>query len=240
MKKRKIRALAACILLLATAGALLVLVHLPEPAEPVPPLSDAAKPFAVAGNTVVFGTYEQDGEPGPDPIEWVVAETRGGKSLLVSRWGLDAMPYNDRLAEVTWESCSLRKWMNDAFLETAFTDAERQAILLSHVDNSKAQGYKGRDGGPDTQDRLFLLSYAEVWKYFPTRQEKKSRPTEYARTRGAFRNYMSQEGWWWLRSPGREPSYAMCVNYVGTFYHNHVHNDYDFVRPAMWVDLTKL
>lgn len=39
---------------------------------------------------------------------------------------------------------------------------------MTTVDNSKAQGYSGysTDGGNNTEDKVFLLSYAEANKYF--------------------------------------------------------------------------
>lgn len=75
--------------------------------------------FAV-GNYVTFGTYPQS-EEGTDatPIQWMVLDRDGSKALLLSRYGLDAQPYNTELSEVTWETCSLRSWLNNNFRNTA-------------------------------------------------------------------------------------------------------------------------
>lgn len=64
--------------------------------------------FAV-GNYVTFGTYPQT-KAGNDatPIEWLVLARDGDKALLISRYALDAQPYNKDYTSVTWETCTLR------------------------------------------------------------------------------------------------------------------------------------
>ena len=122
--------------------------------------------FAV-GNYVTFGTYPQT-KAGNDatPIEWLVLARDGNKALLISRYGLDAQPYNIVYTDVTWENCTLRTWLNWTFYNKAFSSAEQSAILTTNVDNSKKQCYSGysTDGGNNTQDKVFLLSYAEANK----------------------------------------------------------------------------
>ena len=50
-----------------------------------------------ARTILAFGKYEQDNNPdnGPEEIEWIVLEEQDGNLLLLSRYGLDAVPYND-------------------------------------------------------------------------------------------------------------------------------------------------
>lgn len=55
--------------------------------------------------TVECGFYEQDGDlnNGPEPIEWIVlSETEDDMRLLLSKYCLDAMPY-DVSTEEYWE-----------------------------------------------------------------------------------------------------------------------------------------
>lgn len=148
--------------------------------------------FAV-GNYVSFGTYPQT-KAGNDatPIEWLVLARDGNKALLISRYGLDAQPYNKDNTSVTWETCTLRTWLNGMFYNKAFSSAEQAAILTTNVDNSKSQCYSGwnTSGGNNTQDKVFLLSYAEASKYFGVTYNSsntKSRvaPTAYAIAQGA-------------------------------------------------------
>lgn len=147
------------------------------------------------GNYVTFGHYPQT-KNGNDstPIEWAVLARDGSKALLLSRYGLEAQPYNQVSANVTWEDCTLRAWLNDTFLNCTFTQEEQTAILLTDVDNSRAQGYSSwaTDGGSDTQDMVFLLSYADAQYYFglvygdKNNRMARTNPTPYALARGAW------------------------------------------------------
>ncbi len=97
------------------------------------------------GDVCFFGVYEQDNDlnDGKEPIEWLVLDIEGDKALLLSKYGLDAKPYNATYADVTWETCTLRAWLNDDFLKTAFTEDEQKAIFTTDVDNS-ANKYSDR------------------------------------------------------------------------------------------------
>ena len=204
--------------------------------------------FAV-GNTVTFGTYPQGKNGETSSVEWLVLARNGQKALLISRYGLDAKPYNESYTSVTWENCTLRKWLNGEFLSKAFTAKEQTGILTTDVDNSAAQGYSGwsTSGGNNTQDKVFLLSYAEANKYFGVTysNNKKARvsPTAYALKQGAYTSSSNKTaegepaGYWWLRSPGYIQDSAASVNTDGSLYDRNVNNDYGVVRPALWVDL---
>ena len=79
---------------------------------------------AGVGDTVRFGTYEQDNKTsnGQEKIEWLVLAKKDGKILVVSKYVLDFKQYNSDWVTSTWESCTLRKWMNGTFLKNAFTE----------------------------------------------------------------------------------------------------------------------
>ncbi len=206
------------------------------------------------GNYVEFGTYPQTAS-GTDstPIEWLVLARDGNKALLISRYGLDAQPYNKKKTNVTWEECTLRTWLNGTFMNKAFTTNEQTGILLTNVDNSSSQGYSvwSTSGGNNTQDKIFLLSYAEANQYLDVtnfnNKSMKSRvaPTAYAKKQGAVtsdNNYNKtadgdESGWWWLRSPGNFQNYAADVYYDGSLHYGIVYYDSACVRPALWVDL---
>ena len=205
------------------------------------------------GDIVIFGHYEQDNDltNGTEPIEWNVLAVQGDRALLVSHYGLDAKPYNTSYAFVTWETCSLRKWLNDDFLGAAFSAEEQTAILTTMVDNSLSQGYSvwNTDGGRNTQDRVFLLSCAEANRYFGVTWENNKNiearlhPTAYAVRNGATmsENIKNADGEsadsWWLRSPGYCQLVAAYVYAPGSL--NNTSADLAFlsVRPAFWINL---
>ena len=204
------------------------------------------------GNYVTFGEYPQTAA-GEDmtPIEWLILARYGNKALLISRYGLDAQPYNTDFTDVTWETCTLRTWLNGTFYNKAFSSAEQAAILTTDVDNSKNQCYSGwsTNGGKNTQDKVFLLSYAEANKYFGVTYNNSSNtksrvaPTAYAIAQGAGKNssYKTADGidagWWRLRSPGVSQYDAAYVSTDGSLYANRVNVGSGSVRPALWVNL---
>lgn len=202
------------------------------------------------GDIICLGTYEQDNRGGQkEAIEWMVLETKGNFALLLSRYGLEAgQPFLNRYAACTWETSSVREWLNSDFLEEAFTDAEAECILETYVDNRKSQGNPNwaTSGGDTTKDRIFLLSYAEAVSYFKTNEERRCAPTDYALSQGAwtYDKYSPEgrlSGVWWLRSPGESKFYAACVDLSGgALYQNSVGNNYVCIRPAMWVDMREL
>ncbi len=217
-------------------------------------------PAAIAvGDVVVFGRYEQDNDlsNGQEPIEWIVLDVRDGKALLLSRHGLLAMGYHDTWDDCTWETCSLRAWLNDSFIHYAFTEEEQSAILTTSVDNSDAQGFdwasvggETRPGGNDTQDRVFLLSYAEADRYLGVPLEGGSirsrvAPTAFAVAMGAYcsDDFQTEDGGaagnWWLRSPGACENSAMCVFQEGSLSYARAYHKVGIVRPAIWLDLDR-
>ena len=202
-------------------------------------------------NYTKFGTYPQSAE-GTDKttIEWLELTREGNKALLISRYGLDVQPFNTTQTDTTWEKCTLRTWLNDAFMSKAFTAEEQKAILHTFIDNGENQGNsKWRTiGGNNTQDRIFLLSYAEADQYFGVtyNENRKSRiaPTAYAIAHGASAStngYKTNEGKtagnWWLRSPGLNQNTAVRVYCAGSLSYDNVDNASCCVRPAMWVNL---
>ena len=204
------------------------------------------------GSYVTFGHYPQTSEGNDNTkIEWLVLARDGNKALLVSRYGLAAKPYNTEYTSITWEECTLRTWLNDVFLMKAFTTEEQTGILLTNVDNSSSQGCSewSRNGGNNTQDKVFLLSYAEANKYLGVTYDDidntKSRvaPTAYAIKQGAWTSSVDKTGdgmaagWWWLRSPGNNQYYAAFVGTAGSLSGGTVSGDLAVVRPALWINL---
>lgn len=205
-----------------------------------------------SGRQITFGRYPQTANGNDNtPIEWLILDRDEQKILIVSKYGLDAQPYNKDYTSVTWETCTLRKWLNGTFYNKAFSSAEQAAILTTNVDNSKSQCYIGwnTSGGNNTEDKVFLLSYAEANKYFgvthDTTSNTKSRvaPTAYAIAQGTY-TYSSNKtadgtdaGRWWLRSPGFYQSSAAGVRTDGSLDYYRVDDASGSVRPALWVNL---
>lgn len=191
------------------------------------------------GDIVYFGTYEQDNDTsnGKEDIEWLVLAKKGNRILVISDKALDRQPYNSSRTRVTWETCTLRKWLNNDFINAAFTAEERAKIPTVTVSADKNPSYSTSPGN-NTTDKVFLLSITEVNKYFSSDSAWQCRGTAYCYAQGA---YKAGNGtcWWWLRSPGYTQSSAANVydggdvNEIG----NNVFLDNNAVRPAMWISI---
>ena len=192
---------------------------------------------AEVGDTIKFGSYEQDNDTnnGKENIEWIVLEKQKNKVLVISKYGLDCQPYNDIYENVTWESCTLRSWLNDEFIETAFRTEEQKLLAETKLENKDNHEY-GTDGGKDTVDKVFLLSIDEIKKYFSLDDVRKCEPTEYTVVKGV---YIDDTGcWWWLRSPGENQLCAVRVFYGKVRTDGLGVDGFDgAIRPAMWVSI---
>lgn len=207
------------------------------------------------GDTLKLGSW------GGEPIEWRVLEAAdGGTYVLMSEKGLDARPYHTEAAAVTWESCSLRAWLNGAFYETAFTAAEKEKIVLTVTENPDSELY-GTPGGGDTEDRVTLLSLDELDRYFGTESREGAGaealiclPAQTAVDDGAapaadilVRQWQPNYAYtlktgacrWWLRSPGGGSRRAACVSAAGEILCHGVGVDSaeECVRPVIRVTL---
>ena len=195
-----------------------------------------------AGNYVTFGTYPQT-KVGNDntPIEWLVLARDGDKALVISRYALDCVSYNTKYTDVTWETCSLRTWLNNDFYNKAFSAEEKESIVLSKVTADKNPEYSTNPGN-DTTDNVFLLSIPEVNTYFKDDTSRRCAPTDFAVKNGALKSSSYEADgrescWWWLRSPGRNSTSAAFGSDGGPVFSlgNGVDSNNRSVRPCVWV-----
>lgn len=199
------------------------------------------KPLLLAkanpGDTVLFGEYEQDKDisNGKEDIAWLVLEVKDGKALVVSKYALDCKQYNTSNTDVTWETCTLRKWLNNDFINAAFSSYEKAMIPTVTVSADK----NSTNPGNATQDQVFLLSITEANKYFGSDSARQCKPTDYAVANGSRESHSGNLCWWWLRSPGSTQDSAAYVYSSGGVIESG--NDVDYndgaVRPAMWITM---
>ena len=178
------------------------------------------------GDIFQFGRYEQDGRTanGKEAIDWIVLEVKDGKALVVTEYAIEARSYNhgDKYSQdVSWDECSLRDWLNEVFLISAFNQTESALISIT-----------------ETSDKVFLLNIDMAKQYFSSDSDRQCQVTTYAKENGA--SEIDDNCWWWLQST---ESKATVVGYKGDIcdYGNYVHIDSDeyAVRPAMWIEVDK-
>jgi hypothetical protein len=192
-----------------------------------------------AGSTIKFGFYEQDNNTsnGKEEIEWKVLAVEGNKALVISQYALDCQRYNSTSADTTWEKCTLRTWLNGTFYNAAFGSDYQKMIASSTVTADKIPS-SSTSPGNNTTDKVFLLSFTEVIKYFSSDSARQCGATAYAKAQGAYTNTSNGNCWWWLRSPGFISWSAADVNRDGSVNSSgkFVNLDGGAVRPAMWID----
>ena len=219
---------------------------------------------ADVGDHVTFGSYEQDGidSDGMEPIEWTVLAKENGRLLLISTYALCQIPYNEGyIAEnSTWETCTLRAWLNDVFLDDAFTADEQEMIPVVTVTASQNPVYEKHlyrpdevpetlvEPGNDTQDKVFILSYQEAEEYFASDNDRICEIT-LAGDGSVYEDDQTYPCAWWLRTPNLKKDQALVVDPSGLMQEN-VGRDVNWgnstlvpdggfvgVRPAIWVEI---
>ena len=206
---------------------------------------------ASVGSTIIFGSYEQDNNTsnGKEEIEWIVLAKDSNKLLVISKYALDCQRYNTVNIDITWETCSLRKWLNEDFLNKAFSKNEQLIIQNTNISADYNPSYSTPPGN-NTIDKVFLLSVSEAYQYFNSDDARDCAPTMFAVSNGM--KDRKSTCWWWLRSPGQQANYAAYISLGGIVIDmgNQVDrsssrnsidgplfDDGGAIRPALWIDL---
>ena len=195
------------------------------------------------------------GEYGGYHTVWQVLDIEDNMALIITKYAIDIRDYNEGGGEVTWTDCSLRQWLNDDFLHSSFSDAEREAIQETTLVDT------------GTKDYIFLLSSLEVNQYFTSNEDRittlnmtkeaerayaqrvssdKTYELGYDRALSFIQDLDEEDYWpvsWWLRSSGKGEDSAPAVGRTdGSIFDQSIYGFPPFapvtgVRPAMWVDL---
>ena len=204
------------------------------------------------GKSIKLGKYEQDNNTknGTETIEWIVLKRDRDKALLISKYALDCLPFQnvrgDGKSASTWANSYLRKWLNNEFYNTSFSAQEKKEILLTDIKGEEYRDWHSeKHMDEDTQDRVFLLSLSETQDLFDSPQSCMCKPTKYAISKNVY-VYDSGTCIWWLRTPGRNTYYMTYVDSTGytdstgavaysTFKEGEP--SHIGVRPALWIDI---
>lgn len=157
---------------------------------------------AFVGSEIELGTYEQDNvaEDGTEPIKWIVADKSAidGYVILVSYYGLDVQQYHNEDVDITWENCSLRKWLNEDFYNTAFSDEEKAIISPISLENP-ANKSSGIEGGNPTVDTVWMFGEYDARNYMELMSKDNGQvpTTDYVQSLGE-----KEIDCFWLRTPG--------------------------------------
>jgi len=209
---------------------------------PVLCVNSAAAGPAQVGAIVQFGGYD-----------WRVLDVQSNKALIITEHVIERRPYYVEWKAVTWETCTLREYLNGEFLQK-FTPEDQGRIAETRIKNPNNLWY-GTNGGNDTTDKIFLLSLEEVVKYFGDSGQLRNRPgadahwiiDKYNSARTAY-DSTGKATPWWLRSPGEVGASVVDVggdsvdgDDEGIVYviGGNVHAN-GGVRPALWLNSSRI
>lgn len=196
------------------------------------------------GDILTFGQYlQKDGII--SPIEWIILDETKEAYMLISKYALDVVGYCDsqyeygNIESLIWENSFLKKWLNESFYQTAFTEVEQKEIVSKRIvtiDGKEEKFYL---------NNVYILSAEEVEKYLPSAAQRQAIPTSYAISKGARMGWSLETekytSWWLLphventRGEPYRVDYPQAVFQGGEIqYHsrNIYHNDFT-VRPAI-------
>jgi len=191
------------------------------------------------GDIITFGKYIQRSETNDaDQIKWVVLSISENRALLISEKCLDCKPYNSMQTQDSWDSSSIRNWLNNSFLNSAFTLEEQNNILSTVVKNENTTETE-TSTERNIEDKIFLLSFEETNIYFKNDILMQAKSTQFAEEQGT---YVGKDGnsIWWLRNADEELQYCGYVD-DDNYGYEYI-EDIDFntplgIRPAFWLNL---
>lgn len=155
-------------------------------------------------------------------IKWNVVEDLWNGYVLISSEVVDCKPYNDAFWSVSWGQSSIYTWLNGYFYETAFSEEERNGIMLTELNATRNPMY-GSITGEYMNANVYFVSAEDLVNpafgydvYVETTDAKRvAGPTQYAVANGIY-TYSDGNCRWWTRTSGVEDIYTVYVNNDGT------------------------
>ena len=213
---------------------------------------------AVPYDIIIFGKYEQDNNEsnGAEDIEWLVLEKTENSALLITDKIIDIKQFNVETnndfingTNPDWSSSGIRNWLNSDFYSTAFSADEQNKILSTNITTPNNPEY-GTSGGPNTVDKVFLISSQDAEKYLESTVHLHAAVTDFALNihRGYVNSGIIETGTgWWLRTRGKIATPPGCgtSTYIvevsenennGIYYSGLGSWYYMGIRPAIYVE----
>lgn len=153
-------------------------------------------------------------------LEWRVLDRTEDQALLIKDKSITDIAFQSEDSPCTWETSSIRRWLNSNFLEENFAEAEINILKDTNVIAEDNPVYH-TSAGKDTVDKVFLLSSSEAAGYYDTLH--------------------GTETCWWLRTPGASEG-SMAFVYPNRTVMNYGYDCTDdtfSVKPVMWVDISQ-
>lgn len=156
-------------------------------------------------DVVLFGK-----RPGKrEKLKWDVIKIKKNRALILARESVAKLPYTSGSEEANWMHSEVRAWLNEEFLNEAFSDEDRERIWHSKK----------------TNDKVFILSQKHI---------KKLRKDDATEILLKVNSDEVASGGWWLKEDKNETISAPYINENGevawapSFLSRSV-------RPAIWI-----
>jgi len=195
-------------------------------------------------------------EPDPFPSEigekiefgrhsWIVLDLKDESALIITEHVIDRRPFSLSNNDSTWENSCIRYWLNNDFYNI-FDYSDRNRIMPSEIVNDDNEIF-GSNAGPDTVDKIFLLSAEEALQYFGGGERGDIFDSsgnvigiwdEMSYTRIAY-DVDGEVRPWRLRSPGQHNNYNANISISGSINLEGGYSDSPWggIRPALWISL---
>ena len=237
------------------------------------------RPYYNSSSSSSNNTYQDDNDYNTNTVYWFKFESIDWRvldpstSLVMCETIIDSQPYSNTIYHNSsynsryacfndsantnyasdYETSSIRKWLNNDFYNTAFTDGEKKEISTSTLNNdgyytlNGTTGYERLDSN-ETKDKIFLLSYNEVrnsnFGFYSSSSAydaaRFGKGSDYAQSQGlsVYRSSGSTyngNSYWLLRSPGNCSDFCCYVSSGGYSDYRYYSLDgtYYGVRPAL-------
>lgn len=174
---------------------------------------------------LLYGSYPQGEQSETAPIVWKVLKMQNGLAYLMSEKILDVQRVSgDQWNYKGWEHSELYAWLNEDFLQAAFSREEQGAL---HKDETL--GFVSLPGVEDLQDKALG---------FGTDLSRRIYGTAYALTQRGLYSYSSR-GYSpiWTRTPSRQTHAQRATKINGKIGFIGVESDDLGVCPVIWLKL---
>lgn len=172
------------------------------------------------------------------PLTWKVLDPQ--KGLVMCPSIIDSQEYyplesNRTIDEKTiypnnYEYSTIRTWLNDCFINAAFSQAEQEKIETTRLLNPAYSVDYSQYNSRVTNDKIYLLSYEDAKNAsygFSGSSSRKLSGTDYAKVQG-LRVIDNSYSYWRLRTAGSDSTYVCFVWYDGNIslssYTNYANN----------------
>lgn len=172
---------------------------------------------------IEFGKYYKGETRQKQRIEWLVLDEDEETIFVVSKKAItfrcfdkEYRLWNEKEHRL-WDESNIRHWLNTEFYNEAFNSYEKCCIRPTNI--KITDWYDAVQ--MQTRDDIFLLSIAEVEKYFPEQDSRildKNEDTDMT---------------WWLRDKGACDATAIIILEDGSFYEYAGTQNICGIRPAM-------